>query len=130
MRTAVSSEGVKIRKADFNMRQAPCPECGRTCKRHSLGHRWLRDVGIRSPACIEVTYSKHYCPVCNMYFNNKMGNIAPAGSNYSNRVVSTSVDLVAKGLSLMAAKDHMLAKYHVTVPATTIHDWVKETGVQ
>jgi len=116
---------VKVRQINLSRKNVECPRCGSESKRHSLGHRWLRDVGIHEPVILEVIYSKHYCVKCERHFNLPMEHLAQERLNFTNRVQRTAVDLVAKqGFTLQRANEFMKMKYHVHVPATTIHDWV------
>jgi len=124
-RGMVIGEGVKIRQINLSRKICDCPVCSTPSKRHSLGHRWLREIGLSAPVVLEVTYSKHYCAKCQKHFNLPMDHLALPGSNFTNRVHRTAIDLVVKQcLTLERAKEAMLAKYHVLVPPTTIHDWV------
>ena len=124
-RGLVIGEGVKIRAINLSRKIVECPRCNTDSKRHSLGHRWLRDIGLSAPVILEVTYSKHYCPKCERHFNLPMEHLAQPGSNFTNRVHRTAIDLVAKqDYTLEKATEFMERKYQVHVPATTIHDWV------
>lgn len=117
--------GVKIRKINLSRKTAPCPHCGTISKRHSIGQRKLREVGISAPTLLEVTYSKHYCPTCRKHFSLPMDHLAMPSGRFTNRVRRTAVDLVVKqSMTLEKATQRMRAKYHVHVPPTTLHDWV------
>jgi len=94
-------------------------------KRHSLGRRRLREVGINGPTILEVTYSKHYCVHCRRHFSLSMDHLAMPSGRFTNRVRRTAVDLVVKqSMTLEKATQRMRQKYHVHVPPTTLHDWV------
>ena len=74
----------------------PCPKCGTVSKRHSIGRRRLREVGISAPTVLEVTYSKHYCVNCRKHFSLPMDHLAQPSGRFTNRVRRTAVDLVVK----------------------------------
>jgi transposase len=117
--------GTKIRRINLSRKVAPCPRCGHMGKRHSLGKRRLREVGINGPTMLEVTYSKHYCIHCRRHFSLPMDHLAMPSGRFTNRVRRTAVDLVAKqAMTLEKATQKMRQKYHVHVPPTTLHDWV------
>ena len=117
--------GTKIRRINLSRKIAPCPRCGTASKRHSLGKRKLREVGISAPTMLEVIYSKHYCTTCRRHFSLPMEHLALPSGRFTNRVRRTAVDLVTKqDLTLEKATKRMELKYHVHVPPTTLHDWV------
>lgn len=119
--------GVEIRQINVTHKVYECLKCGTVSKRHSFGHKWIRDVGIEGPVVLEVRYSKHFCKKCEYYFAVPTEHLAPSNIKYSQRVIRTTLGLVKSGASLKAASDIMQSKYHVYVPASTIHDWtVKE----
>ncbi len=121
----VPPRGTKVRKINLSRKSATCPRCGTVSKRHSVGHRRLREVGISSPTVLEVTYSKHYCVNCRKHFSLPMDHLALPSGRFTNRVRRTAVDLVVKhDLTLEKATMRMRQKYHVHVPPTTLHDWV------
>ncbi|MHC4886739.1 MAG: hypothetical protein ACYTGH_16815, partial [Planctomycetota bacterium] len=119
------SAAAKVKKLTLSRKTCPCPVCGTTATRHSNGKRTLRDVGISSPSMLEVIYSKHFCKVCMKHFSIPMEHIAPPSSRFTNRVRQTAVALITKkSMTLEVATNQMLLKYHVKVPASTLHDWV------
>lgn len=116
---------VKVRTINLSRKTATCPRCGTMSKRHSIGHRKLREVGISCATVLEVTYSKHYCPECRKHFSLPMDHLAQPASRFTNRVRRTAIDLITKeSLTLEKAAGIMAEKYHVRVPPTTLHDWV------
>ncbi len=121
----VLPRGTKIRRINLSRKTAPCPKCGTVSKRHSVGRRRLREVGISAPTVLEVTYSKHYCVNCRKHFSLPMDHLAQPSGRFTNRVRRTAVDLVVKqSMTLERATQRMRQKYHVHVPPTTLHDWV------
>jgi len=121
----VLPRGVKIRKINLSRKVAYCVKCGTLSKRHSLGHRRLREVGVTGPTILYITYSKHYCLKCRKHFSLPMEHIALPSGRFTNRVRRTAVALVLKeAMTLEKATLRMRQKYHVHIPPTTLHDWV------
>ena len=81
------------------------------------------------PVDIEVSYSKHRCEECGIYFNAAMSDLAVAGSRYTCRVVNTAVRLVSDdGLPYREASWHLWRDHRVFVPFATIQNWVEAAG--
>jgi hypothetical protein len=119
------TKGAKVRELNFSRKIAPCPRCGEICKRHSVGKRRIREIGIKGPSVLEVTYSKHYCVNCRKYFSLPMEHLAPPNSRFTNRVHRIALDLMGnQSLSYKEATNRMEQKYHVHIPPTTLCDWV------
>ncbi len=117
--------GTKIRKINLSRKVSPCPRCNHMGKRHSLGYRKLREIGISGPTILEIVYSKHYCTQCRRHFSQIMDHLAMPSGRFTNRVRKTAVDLVVKqSMTLEKATQRMRQKYHVHVPPTTLHDWI------
>lgn len=115
----------KIRRLNLSCKVAPCPKCKTMSKRHSIGQRRLREVGISTPVILEVTYSKHYCPDCHKHFSLSMDHLAQPYGQFTNRVRRTATDLILRNsMTLERATQRMRQKYHVHLPPTTLHDWV------
>ena len=116
-----------IRYRDRCRKKADCPKCGRSCGRNSFGNRTLHDLGAMDKGCpinLKVAYSKHRCFGCNSYFNTDLGDLAPRGSQYTNRVVETAVRLILEdGLPYRVASWHMWRDHRVFVPFATIQNW-------
>lgn len=114
-----------------NYRRRPCPRCGKSCYRDSVGHRRLHDLGTRSrrPRDIEVSYSKHRCERCGIYFNADMSDLASPGSRYTNAVVATAVSSVVEdGMPYRPACWRLWRDHRVFVPFATIQNWVEASG--
>jgi hypothetical protein len=115
-----------------NYRRRPCPRCGRSCPRHSVGHRTLHDVGSRRhdrPRQLCVAYSKHRCQRCGQHFSADLSDLAPPGSHYTQRVIALAVRLVAEdGLPYRAASWHLWRDHRVFVPFATVQNWVEAAG--
>lgn len=45
--------GTKFRKINMSRKVAHCPRCGELSKRHSIGRRRLREVGISGPTMLD-----------------------------------------------------------------------------
>jgi hypothetical protein len=121
----IMPRGTKFRKINLSRKVAHCPRCNELSKRHSMGRRRLREVGISGPTVLEVTYSKHYCENCRKHFSLPMNHLALPSGRFTNRVRKTAVELVIKqALTLEKATQRMRLKYYVHVPPTTLHDWV------
>lgn len=118
---------VQIRRMTISRREAHCPHCGMPGRRHAVGMRRLREIGITGPVVLVVTYSKHYCEVCRKHFSVDMNHLAPAHGRFTNRVRGRALDLLLRRrLTLCAASCRMRRDHYVHVPTTTMHEWVME----
>jgi hypothetical protein len=121
-----------LRRRSRNYRRRLCPRCGRSCPRHSLGHRTLHDLGsLRHdwPRQLQVAYSKHRCRPCGLHFSANLSDLAPPGSHYTHRVIGLAVRLVAEdGLPYRAASWHLWRDHRVFVPFATLQNWVEAAG--
>jgi transposase len=125
-----ASEKTKIIKINLSRKQSRCPDCDEICKKHSVGERQLRDVGISTPTVLNVKYTKHYCSNCKKHFSLSMEHLAKKNGRFTNKVRRTAVDLVtSQSMTLEKATIYMNQRYHVLVPMTTLHDWVTEDKV-
>jgi hypothetical protein len=43
-----------------------------------------------------VAYSQHYCAACDLFFNADLADLAPPGSHYAQRVITSAVRLVVE----------------------------------
>lgn len=121
-----------VERRSRNYRRRSCPQCGRSCCRHSLGQRVLHDLGRRRrnrPRDLQVVYSKHRCPTCQRCFNADMSDLAPRKSAYTHRVISLAVRLVIEdGLPYRTAAWHLWRDQRVFVPFATIQNWIEAAG--
>lgn len=121
---------IEERSRDY--RRRPCPRCGRSCYRDSLGQRWLWDLGnihAGRSRRLHVTCSVHRCEPCKIYFNADMSDLAPPGARYTQRVIDTAVRIVVEdGLSYEVATWHLWRDHRVYVPWGTIQNWVEASG--
>ena len=103
-----------------NYRRRPCPRCGHSSYRDSLGRRTLHDLGdprAGRPRDLVVVHSRHYCSKCRRYFNADMTDLADPGSHYTRRVVDTAVRLVVEdGVPYRAASWSLWRDHRVFVP--------------
>ena len=115
-----------------NYRWCPCPRCGRSCPRHSLGYRTLHEVGSPRrdrPRQLCVVYSKHRCRPCGLFFSTDLSDLAPPGSHYTQRVIRLAVRLVVEdGLPYRAASWHLWREHRVFVPFATLQNWAEAAG--
>jgi hypothetical protein len=97
-----------------------------------VGHRLLHDLGCPDhdrPRDLHVRYSKHRCDTCDLYFSVDLSDLAPAGSHYTQRVISLAVRLVVEdGLPYRVASWHLWRDHRVFVPFATIQNWVEAAG--
>ena len=120
----VIPRGTKLRRINLSRKTAPCLRCGQISKRHSIGTRHLREVGISAPVILEVIYSKHYCTKCRKHFSLPMEHLAQPSGRFTNRVRRTAMGMVLDlSMTLEKASQRMRQKYYVHVPATTLHEW-------
>jgi hypothetical protein len=122
----------KIIREDRRQRQTPCPHCGRPAARDRTLTRRLHEVGdllSGRPREIELTYSQHYCSVCQKYFTVDLSDVAAARSHYTHRVMALAVRLaVEDGLPYRTASWHLWRDHRVFVPFATIQNWVEAGG--
>ncbi len=124
---ACTARGTKFRNINLSRCSARCPVCGAASGRHSNARRRLREIGVAGPTVIVVTYSKYYCEACRKHFSTPMDHLAPKTARFTHRVRRTAVDLVTRdALTLEKAALRMRQKHFVTVPSSTLHDWVRD----
>jgi hypothetical protein len=113
-------------------RRRACPQCGRGCYRDGRGRRVLHEVGCLRrdrPRVLHVTYSKHRCEACTLYFSADLSDLAPPGSHYTRRVIALAVRLVVEdGLPYRLASRHLWRDHRVFVPYATIQNRVEAAG--
>ena len=121
-----------IERRSRSPRKSPCPKCGRACARDQQGERTLFDLGDTRrgrPRQIHITYSKHFCPKCERYFNADMSDLALPNSRYTLQVVALAVRVVVEdGLPYRPASWHLWRDHRVFVPFATIQNWVEAAG--
>jgi hypothetical protein len=109
-----------------------CPRCGARAGRYAVATRTLHDLGdARSGRSLDlvVTYSKHHCPRCDLYFPAALSDLARPKCHYTRRVQDLAVRLVAEdGLSYQAASWHLWRDHRVFVPHGTVQNWVEAAG--
>lgn len=111
---------------DYTAVRQPCPTCGTSCRRHGEKTRSLMDLGATAPRILQVTYNNYHCKICRKYFARRLALAAPS-MRYSERVRARAVAMVLDdGLTLQRAEQRMARLYHVEVPHTTLHEWVRD----
>ncbi|MGA2501618.1 MAG: hypothetical protein ABSH20_28080 [Tepidisphaeraceae bacterium] len=69
----------QIIERSCNYLHQPCPLCGCSATRQRTAQRTLHELGDpihNRPRDLHVTYSQHYCPPCDHYFNADMLDLA------------------------------------------------------
>ena len=119
-----------IRKVNLVKRTIPCPKCGTDIKRHRLGHTTFEDLNGRQnkPIKVEVIYGVHYCEKCDKF---KAQPIAISSNNsghgkFTLRVRNKAVKMVDDGNSLTDTIRKIHRKYGISIPLSTLHDWVND----
>src|SRR5712692_6775676 len=109
-----------------NYKHRTCPQCGKSCYRDKIGRRRLHDLGdvvSGRPHDIALTYSQLYCSHCRHYFPADSSDLAPAGAQYTQRVVGLAVRLVVEdGLPYRSASWHLWRDQRVFVPFATLQN--------
>ena len=122
----------RFQRRSRDYRRRCCPRCGKSCYRDSRGKRVVHDLGnahAGHPVDIAVSYSKHRCEDCGIYFNADMSDLAAPSSHYTSRVVDTAVRVVSDdGLPYRDASWHLWRDHRVFVPFATIQNWVEAAG--
>jgi len=135
------SEGIKtvselprplVVQCNRNYERQVCPICGRQAYRDRIYHRRLHDLGdvlVERPREIELIYSQHYCSHCRRYFKADSSDLAPPGSQYTQRVIAMAIRLVVEdGLPYQATSWHLWRDHRVFVPFSTLRNWVQAGG--
>jgi hypothetical protein len=122
----------RIEQRSRNYKSRRCPRCGARAGRYTTATRMLHDLGdlrVGHPVDLAVTFSRHHCPDCDLYFPANLSNLAAPKCQYTRRVQELAVRLVAEdGLPYQAAEWHLWRDHRVFVPWTTIQNWVEAAG--
>lgn len=116
---------MNVLKINLSRAVTKCPVCGAASKRHSAGHRRLRDIRGQLSVVLEVIYTKHFCPKCRKYFSVPMVHLAEPAARYSLRVKQRALAMLDGRSSLEQVSRELRRQYSIDVPATTLHDWRK-----
>lgn len=120
-------KGTKVHKINLLRNTGLCPRCGTVCKRTHKHTRQLHEVGISVPTVLEITVGRYLCLVCCKYFTLSLDHLTWSRGKFTLRVRRTAVDLVVKqSFTLDMAAERMRKKYHVHIPSSTLHEWVKK----
>jgi hypothetical protein len=110
----------------------PCPRCGHAAYRDTQSHRTLHDWGnlaVWCPRALRVPYSQHSCTKCRTYLSADLSDLAPAGSQYTHRVIALAVRIVVEDrVPYRPARWHLGRDHRVFVPFATIPNWVEAGG--
>jgi len=110
----------------------PCPGCGDIAHRVNQFERGLDDLGdllTERRRRVQLTYSRHHCSGCGLYFHAELPFwVLPRGA-YTRRVVNLAVRLVIEdGLPYRTASWHLWRDHRVFVPFATVQNWVESGG--
>ena len=101
-------------------------------RREHVYVRRLFDVGdlvSGRPREVHITYSQHYCKVCDKYFSADLSDVAARGSRYTHRVTALAVRIVVEdGMAYRNASWQLWRDHRVFVPFATIQNWVEAGG--
>jgi hypothetical protein len=122
----------RIERRSRNYKSRHCPRCGARAGRYATAARTLHDLGdlrVGRPVDLTVTFSRHHCPDCDLYFPADLSDLADPKCQYARRVQELAVRLVAEdGLPYQAAEWHLWRDHRVFVPWATIQNWVEAAG--
>jgi transposase len=124
----VVHEIIEDNRIDFV--SGPCPHCGAgrgRGKRHSVKERVIRCLGSStSSRKIHLTYPVYKCKSCQRHFTN-IFDLVRGRHQYAHEVISLAKRLywdAKTDRSLEDVSAEMLHKYHMDLPATTLHNWL------
>ena len=95
-------------------KKAVCPDCGRECRRHSKRTRYITTTRGRE----KMVCSVHYCGFCRKYFTYRSP-LARHRVKYGEDVIEI---IRNHSGTLQQIELHLLDKFNIHVPTTTIHD--------
>jgi hypothetical protein len=116
----------EIVSSSRNAKRQPCPRCGHSAYRDKQLQRTLHALGNLDLWCrrdLVVTSSQHYCTKCRKDFHADLSDLAPPGSQYTQRVMALAVRLVVEaGLPYRPARWHLWRDHRVFVPFATLQN--------
>jgi hypothetical protein len=122
----------RLERRSRNYKARCCPRCGRHAGRYTVDARTLHDLGdVRAgrPIDLVITFSRHHCRHCDLFFPADTSDLAVPKCHYTRRVQNLAVRLVAEdGLPYRAASWHLWRDHRVFVPWATIQNWVEAAG--
>jgi hypothetical protein len=122
----------RIEPRSRNYKARRCPRCGARAGRYATATRTLHDLGdtrAGRPIELVVTFSRHHCSQCDLFFPTDTSDLARPKCQYTRRVQELAVRLVAEdGLPYRAAEWHLWRDHRVFVPWATIQNWVEAAG--
>jgi transposase len=109
-----------------------CPRCGARAGRYATATRTMHDLGdprAGRPIDLVVTFSRHHCPACDLFFPVNLADLADPRCQYTRRVQELAVRLVVEdGLPYQTAEWHLWRDHRIFVPWATIQNWVEAAG--
>lgn len=114
------------RLVNISVKIARCPECDRECRRHSTYKRTIAD---RGGSTVTLARSRHYCWACNQFFILPDERF-PLKSHYTKAVHDAAVSRWQEIRNLSAVCRDMKAQEGVTLPLSTLHEWVTDWRIQ
>src|SRR5262245_46063250 len=122
----------RIEQRSRNYQARRCPRCGARAGRYATATRTLHDLGdprAGRPIDLVVTFSRHHCPACDLFFPADLADLADPRCQYTRRVQDLAVRLVVEdGLPYQTAAWHLWRDHRVCVPFATIQNWVEAAG--
>ena len=122
----------RIERRSRNYKARRCPRCGARAGRYAVATRTLHDLGdpcAGRPLDLVVTFSRHHCPDCDLFFPADLTDLADPKCQYTRRVQDLAVRLVVEdGLPYQTAEWHLWRDHRVFVPFATIQNWVEAAG--
>jgi hypothetical protein len=122
----------RVERRSRNYKARRCPGCGFRAGRYSVARRTLHDLGdvrLGHPIDLVVTFSRHHCRHCGLFFAADLSDLARPKCQYTTRVQDLAVRLVAEdNLNYRAASWHLWRDQRVFVPWATIQNWVEAAG--
>lgn len=118
-------------KPDFDFREdprcIPCPQCGRTIKKHKLHRRVVVDIQNGKVIEVRCVVGNYECQVCQRYFTH-CPTWARRGSPFSKAFVKEALAIYhgPPSLTLEKAAIAFQKKYDYRISYTTLHDWIVE----
>jgi len=101
-----------------------CPQCGEPAKRSTTGVRKIKDVSLKRPCILQVTYSTHYCEKCNKHFNAPMEDLAAKGSMYSKQAYRLVMARLREDrLNVKLIQRQMSRDFNLKISDKTIYRW-------
>lgn len=120
----------ETRKKDFVKKTYQCRHCDGMAKLHITRSSKFKDLGNGpgTPKELIVTYGVYKCPKCSKHTTALPPEVMHNGARLgvTNRVRNKALDYVfEKGLPQVDTLRDLMWRYGVSIPATTLNEWVK-----